>query len=238
MVWKIAICDDNLLYCDKMHKLCQERLEMEYQCAEFYIFENGEELLKGTSYFHMLFLDVEMEGMDGFQVAKELNKSGYQGKIIYITSHDEWVQRAFEVNAYRYIYKKDIRDIPNVMMDVINDLTKESGIVVRVKDSNNQLQVIQYGDIYALESIGDATAIILENMNTVTTESVEQLMERMDQRFILYNRGKAVNLQKVKSVSRNQIILRDGSCYKVSRRKWREVQKEFLKFVERSAKYY
>ncbi|MDD3186043.1 MAG: response regulator, partial [Anaerostipes sp.] len=81
MVWKIAICDDNLLYCDKMHKLCQERLEMEYQCAEFYIFENGEELLKNFSYFHMLFLDVEMEGMDGFQVAKELNMSGYQGKI-------------------------------------------------------------------------------------------------------------------------------------------------------------
>lgn len=221
-----------------MQNLCQQRLEMEYQQAEFYIFHNGEELLKNFSYFHMLFLDVEMEGMDGFQVAKELNMSGYQGKIIYITSHDEWVQRAFEVNAYRYIYKKDIGDIPDVMMDVINDLTKESGIIVKVKDSNNQLQVIQYEEIYALESIGDATAIILEGINTITTESVDQIMERMDQRFVLCNRGKAINLQKVKSLNRNQVILRDGSCYKVSRRKWRELKEAFLKFIEKSAKYH
>src|SRR2546425_4786295 len=53
----------------------------------------------------ILFLDVQMPGMDGFAVLKALRSQPQLPIVIFVTAYDEYAVRAFEVNALDYILK-------------------------------------------------------------------------------------------------------------------------------------
>src|SRR5580698_3005978 len=52
----------------------------------------------------LLFLDVQMPGMDGFDVVRALDMSVLP-RIIFVTAHDEYAIQAFEVHAFGYLLK-------------------------------------------------------------------------------------------------------------------------------------
>jgi two-component system LytT family response regulator len=52
----------------------------------------------------VIFLDVEMPGLNGFEVINQLNPEEY-GTIVFVTAFDEYAVRAFEVNAVDYLLK-------------------------------------------------------------------------------------------------------------------------------------
>lgn len=52
----------------------------------------------------LLFLDVQMPGMDGFEVIRVL-ESGPIPRIVFVTAHDEFAIRAFDVHAFGYLLK-------------------------------------------------------------------------------------------------------------------------------------
>jgi two-component system LytT family response regulator len=52
----------------------------------------------------LIFLDVQMPGMDGFEVVREL-ESGPMPRIVFVTAHDQYAIQAFEVHAFGYLLK-------------------------------------------------------------------------------------------------------------------------------------
>lgn len=67
---------------------------------------NGQEALDAiaTHQPHLVFLDIQMPGMTGFEVLRNLPDS-LQPAIIFTTAHDEFALQAFEVNAADYLLK-------------------------------------------------------------------------------------------------------------------------------------
>ena len=54
----------------------------------------------------LVFLDVQMPGMDGFGVIQSLNAAKIPlPRVIFITAHDKFALRAFEVHAFDYLLK-------------------------------------------------------------------------------------------------------------------------------------
>ena len=56
----------------------------------------------------LLFLDVQMPGMDGFQVMEQLHRLNGHGPVpfvVFITAHDRYALKAFDVNAVDYLLK-------------------------------------------------------------------------------------------------------------------------------------
>lgn len=62
-------------------------------------------LKKEADVFQIYLLDVEMEVLDGFEVARFIREKDQEAIIIFITSHVEWMPEAFEVNAFHYLIK-------------------------------------------------------------------------------------------------------------------------------------
>jgi two-component system LytT family response regulator len=58
----------------------------------------------------LVFLDVQMPGADGFDVVRAISASGISGaaeasRFVFVTAHDQYAVRAFEVHAFDYLLK-------------------------------------------------------------------------------------------------------------------------------------
>ena len=68
---------------------------------------NGVEALATIERLHpdLVFLDVQMPGLTGFEVARQMLESGPASQIIFVTAYDQHAIAAFEVNAVDYLLK-------------------------------------------------------------------------------------------------------------------------------------
>jgi two-component system LytT family response regulator/two-component system response regulator LytT len=53
----------------------------------------------------LLFLDIQMPGLDGFQVVSDLMQDEAPPQVVFVTAYDEYAIKAFEVNAIDYLLK-------------------------------------------------------------------------------------------------------------------------------------
>ena len=74
----IAICDDEINIINKTKKLIQD---YDKEDIDIYVYESGEELINSDKEFHIIFLDIDMKGLDGIETAKKLRK--YDKKELY-----------------------------------------------------------------------------------------------------------------------------------------------------------
>ena len=99
---KIAICDDE-------KKASEALLEILEECPEPIektdVYFSGEELLRSTEQYDLLFLDIDMEGIDGIETARKIRLKDKKVKIVYVTAYSEYAGKAFSVHAFGYLLK-------------------------------------------------------------------------------------------------------------------------------------
>ena len=102
MKLRAIIADDEPLARERVRSLLAEEADMEIvaECA------NGAQTLKATQEHRpdLLFLDVQMPRLNGFEVLEALGPKQLP-VVIFTTAHDEHAIRAFEVNALDYLLK-------------------------------------------------------------------------------------------------------------------------------------
>ena len=99
---QIAVCDDQKLVSEKIKEMILHGDENRYEVE---VFSDGRALLNSGKAFDILFLDIDMPGLDGIETAKALRKSDKKVKIIYITNYGGFAGYAFGVHAFGYLLK-------------------------------------------------------------------------------------------------------------------------------------
>lgn len=121
-----VICDDEKSLRTALRKAVETKLQLEgvnYEIAEY---DSGEALLSGirqTAVPDLLFLDVEMKGLNGMETAKKLRESCKNTIIIFVTAYPDFVFQGYEVKAFHYILKpyKDYK-IWEVMESALDEM--------------------------------------------------------------------------------------------------------------------
>ncbi|HQM02803.1 MAG TPA: LytTR family DNA-binding domain-containing protein [Ruminococcus flavefaciens] len=102
---RIAICDDNMIL-HKELKRCLEKYAVMRKIDMVYDdYTSGVELLSGNLEYDIIFMDYEMDGINGVETAKKLRSRKVKTTIIFLSSFEHVVFEAFKVNAYRYLLK-------------------------------------------------------------------------------------------------------------------------------------
>lgn len=101
----VAICENEKLFCDAIKEYCRTVLfDMGVSC-EISTYLSGMEFLASKDMPDMLFLDIEMQGEDGFETAKEVYEQEPDILIVFVTARQEKVKQAFRVRAFRFLEK-------------------------------------------------------------------------------------------------------------------------------------
>jgi two-component system LytT family response regulator len=188
----------------------------------------------------VIFLDVQMPGLDGFGVLRAL-PTEHLPSVIFLTAHEEHALRAFEVSALDYLLKpldderfETALNRARKQMDAASK-TELAGRMLRLLDQQNEyasrfavrmgsrIQVVPAEDLEWISSADDYTELHTRSATHLLRETMNSLEQRLDPRqFARIHRSRIVNLAgilELRSIENREYIvkLRDGSQHRSSR---------------------
>ncbi|MFA5907147.1 MAG: LytTR family DNA-binding domain-containing protein [Vicinamibacterales bacterium] len=179
----------------------------------------------------VVFLDVQMPGLTGFEVAKRLLDRGTGPGVIFVTAFDQRAIEAFEVNAVDYLLKPvDARRLETAVgrarsrkaqsEPLAGQLDRLVRMMAGQKDRRDQVAVkvldrfvlVQADDIIHASLVEDSISIVTSQVSgTSNDRTLDELHARLDpELFWRVHRSHLVNINKVKEIvpwfSRNYIL--------------------------------
>lgn len=105
----IVVCDDDIRFTGKFESMLYIMAEQENINIDIDVFLNGGELIKNVcnkkKCYDLIFLDIEMKGLDGIEVARKIREVNEVVLLIYVTNHKSYALDAYEVQPFQFIVK-------------------------------------------------------------------------------------------------------------------------------------
>ena len=210
---------------------------------------NGQEALMLIQHYkpQLIFLDIEMPRMNGFEMLNELEEKNFH--IIFTTAYDQYAIKAIKYAAFDYLLKPiDIEELKTAVEKLSNTENKETKKQVELLQQNmlhpkkqlhklaiptlEGLMFYEISDIVHLEANSNYTYIHLSNKTKITASKTLKEFEELlpDDIFFRTHHSHLINLNYIKRYIKGdggQIELQNGTYVDVSRRK----KEDFLKSI-------
>lgn len=98
---QVGICDDQ----EETRELIADKVKIACPEADIILYKSGQEVLDALMLPDILFLDIQMPGIDGMQTARELRRINSKVIIIFVTVTGDYVFQSFDVGAFHYLVK-------------------------------------------------------------------------------------------------------------------------------------
>lgn len=237
---KFAICDDEAFMAEellaRLSEYMNEKQLFDYEVSRF---SDGRSLLESGDDFDLIFLDIQMEQIDGMETARRLRQQESQSLLVFVTVLRECVFEAFEVQAYDYLVKPfedgRFRRLMDRALQSLSGRTTESILIRR----GTSCKVIWLSDIEYCEVMGRKIYIHQKSKEIIDYyEKLEDLERRVGERFFRCHRSYLVNLDHVCGCSGGRIRLRGGNEIPVSRLREQDLKKALLRHMTQRTKNY
>lgn len=159
----IGICDDERGSRKEVRKLCDMYFAQNTECHEYVEFESGEDVLVYSEQIEsrqidLLFLDIEMKGMDGIQLMEQIVKNPTVRGIVFVTGHRDKVFEAFGQKTIGYILKPASYERVEKMLDIVRK-EKQNNIEFVLKGYLGEDYLVLPEEIVYLKAAGSYTEI-------------------------------------------------------------------------------
>lgn len=230
MELSIAVVDDSQTDMDILVPQINDLFIKQGISTKLSCFMGGKAFLKENNNFDLIFLDIEMPGMDGLQTAETYWKNHETGLLIFLTSHVEYSRKGYLVRAFRFLDKNllgdDLEEAITSAIKVIGDFSE-----LTVFDSIGTTVQIEYRKILYIEVMKRKILVHTQDSIISSREKISELEERMDHPdFYRIHRLFMVNMKYVEKCDRQAIFMYDGSVFPISERKTGEFRKVFTKW--------
>lgn len=229
-MYKIAVCDDDKSIANSIEEMIL-RLTTRYNHFHFQVdvFYSSTELecyLKQSKY-DVWFLDINMPGLDGIEVAQRIREMDQNTIIIFVSSHKSYFERLFDVQPFNFIAKPiDWEKFTAIFEKAMLRLTNGASYFMFTSDRTTT-RVLQE-DIVVFETFD--RKIILTTISDVyhINGTLKEIFEQLDkQKFVYVSQSSLVNMRHVVKIFPDYIILATGQKIFISRRKQNQVREEF-----------
>ncbi len=230
---RIAICDDEKYMSDQIQELACAFFGRRNREIAIRRFSCGQELLEYDGQIDILFLDIQMKGMDGMETAKRLRAGKFRGFLIFITVLQEMVFQSFEVQAYDYLVKPiEEARFEKTMERLLASMCSASGSSLLVQ-KGYESRIIQKEDIVFCEIIDRKIYLNLASGEVVDYyERIENLETKLDSRFFRCHRSFLINLGHLRGYKNGTAYMDNGREIPVSRLRGKEFSSVILEYMK------
>lgn len=228
---RIAIVDDEKVIREQIKKL----IEKKQTDCEIDTYGTGEDLLKADSVYDIIFLDIQMKGMNGIETAKALRQKADNTVLIFITGVKEYVFDAFDVSAFHYLIKPiEEHKFSEVYERAVLEVRK------RKQQTNGQLFVktrnrnatFNQSDILYIESRAKKVEIHTKTDTVEAYAAIGELEKQLVGSFYRCHRGYLVNMAFIMEYGNDSITLNNGETIILSKDKYSEFVKVYMRYLK------
>ena len=231
---RIAVCDDEELFRIEFKSVLDKVLiNAEYNIDTF---SGGSSLYEAflKNPFDLVFLDIEMPGIDGITLAKRLRAVSENVQIVFLTSHIEYALEGYEVNALRYLVKPVDMNKLSEVLKYIQD-KKNNSRQIMIKQEGEDI-VIDISDIIYMESMDKNVRIVTSKSEYITRYNISDYEEELKNNgFLRIHRGYLISLSKVKKIVKNDVVMDRDISLPVSRSNIKALKDALYAYVEGTA---
>lgn len=227
---RIAICDDQKEYRQLIIRYIQFYFNEHLIDLEIYEFGSGEELLLSNKTFDIVFLDIEMNELNGIQTTKELNIRNKNTIIFIVTAYQKYLDDAMDLNVFRYI------DKPIQAKRIYNGLDKAIDLInnneITFKTRNDGIVTIQKNDIIYVEVKRKTVYVITSEKQYIAREKMDFFKENLTASyFAIPHISYVINFNFVKKFQRDTVQLKNNQIVSIAPKKQTEIKKKFMQFM-------
>ena len=217
---------------------------------EIYTAIGAEEGIKAINNYkpQLIFLDVEMPLINGFQLVEQF--PGHSFEIIFITAYDHYAIKAIKYSALdyllkpidtdelkaavqRFLQKKNSNNHPHKKLYEnlsYNLALPETSSHYKLALTTTEGTFFYYcNEIIRCEAVGNYTRFVLKDKRPLLTSHTLKEYDDLltEQKFLRVHRAHLVNADFISSFSKeHEIKMKDGSVIPVSRRKWEHIKQK------------
>lgn len=251
MAIRTLIVDDEPLAREKLRGFLEKELDIEVigECRD------GREAVEAIDEKRpdLVFLDVQMPEMDGFEVLENLEED-HLPQVVFATAYDQYALKAFDVHAIDYLLKpydrerftqamararsaverRQVGDMKQQIMALLKDMGERRAFPERlVVKSSGRVVFIKVEDIGWIDAAGNYVRLHTAKESHMLRETMGRLEARLDpQKFLRIHRSTIVNIEEIRELQQQfhgdyLVVLKNGQRLTLSR-SYREKIQELL----------
>lgn len=230
---KILICDDEKEPLEILTSYVRQYMESHYIAYEITATAEPEAVLKDDRIYDMAFLDIQMDGVDGIELAGELRKRNARLALFFVTNHEEYQDDAMDLRAFRFFEKPfDVKRLYSGMDKAIEYI--DGAYVDVFLYENGVQQRVLVDDIMYITRSNRKVVIVTRNGDYTTKESFDAWCEKLPSLFFYpVHKSFLVNLHYIDKYSYSEVYLTNGSRIPVAPRKQSLFHKFWFQYLRR-----
>lgn len=230
---KILICDDEAVYLSTLCAHVQEYMKNRYICCDITSTTNPTEIMENMQAFDLAFLDIQMDGIDGITLAKELRERNSKLVLFFVTNFDEYQDDAMDLRAFRFFEKPfDVNRLYSGL-DKAMEYLDEAYIDIFLHTDGTHLRVL-VDDIHYVTRLNRKTIVATQQGEYQTTQRFEDWCSMLPPLFFYaVHNSFLVNLHYVKKYSYTELSLTDGTRVPIASRKQSAFHKFWFEYLRR-----
>lgn len=241
---KIALCDDNRDCVQQYADLIEDIAKKHHIAIEISRFYSGEALFfhygEGTEQVDIIYLDILMDRTDGMETARKLRDCHCKAQIIFLTSHEDAVFEAFDVNAVQYLLKEET--CPERFEQVF---LKAASVAAQKEEElftfefDGVTHVIPLLQISYFEIWKRRVTVHYDHGKTAEFYfSMQQLEKNMaDKGFVRVHRSFLVHLSYISNLQQQSLLLKTGEVIPVGITYAQSLKRTFSQYISRLSIY-
>lgn len=229
----IVLCEDEPAFADQLEqelRLILDTRDIDYcisKCSD----GNALKKLLNEEVISLLFMDIQLGDEDGVELVKEINDTGVRIPTVFLTSMEHRIAEGYDVSAINFLFKRDYKDrLPKVLDKYFNEYHNTRAIVV---DSHDTKVLLNLDEIYYAEPDNRNTFIHTAVSCYSEKSSIQNFAKHLPETmFIEVYHSLYINIDHVRKVETDSVILDNDEKLPVSRRKRKELMTAIMRRIQ------
>ena len=230
---KILICDDEQLYLDNLKTHVQEYMENRGIDIILDTYTDPSAVMNHDCVYDLAFLDIQMEGIDGITLARELKRRNGKLALFFITNYEEYQDDAMDLQAFRFFEKPfDVRRL-YAGLDKAMEYIDGAYVDVFLYTDGGQQRVL-VDDILYITRANRKVVMVTTNGALTTKESFDEWCGKLPPLFFYaVHKSFLVNLHYINRYSYRELTLNDGTKIPIAPRRQSAFHKYWFEYLRR-----
>lgn len=232
----ILICDDDIIMLNRIKSVIELVLADTKTKARIHAFSDAEQIsdqiLSGCD-IALLDIDFDKANYNGMDVARRLRTLRSDTVIIFVTNFIEYAPEGYEVQAFRYVLKKDIpEDLVASFLLALKQINKET---LRIKVNGEIINIPCIDVLYLEVRQHCVTAYVQKSVTDKNYKeynfyaSLSELEQQLEpQGFLRIHKSYLVNMKHLKKFQCREATLDNGMTLRVGEKSYAENKQKYL----------